>query len=447
MNPLSAWPVVAVALLALGTAFLLLRTRRPEPATSARFLSIDGLRGYLALGVFLHHSAVWYFYLRTGQWAVPPSKLYAQLGQSSVMLFFMITGFLFWSKLLDARTRPMSWSKLYISRVFRLTPLYAFATVCLVLASLYAAGFQFKEPLLAVATHTSQWLCFTLAGTPPINGFAETGQLLGVGWSLRYEWLFYASLPIGALLLRISPLAHFGRGAGGEGVPTVSPRPGTMYSWLTGEGQGVRAAGYLPLPWLLFGLAATAAIAWLIPGLNTMMLLGFGGGIIAAHVVRIEPLRRQLVGAIWSLVAAAALLAIVRFFPSAYSLPVMGLLTLAFTIIACGNSLFGILHWPASRLLGEVTYSIYLLHNFALFIAFRVVFGQSSATLSPTAYCLVICGLSPLLVLVCYATYHWIEVPAMAAAPKCHAWLMSRWTRRGSVAKPISKPILEHNAA
>ncbi len=414
MNPFSAWPVVAATFLALGTAYLLLGKSRPEAESAARFVSIDGLRGYLAFGVFLHHAAVWYVYLRTDRWAVPPSKLYAQLGQSSVMLFFMITGFLFWTKLLDSRTRPISWSKLYLSRILRLGPLYAFATACLVLASLYASGFKLHEPLSALMQHTSQWLAFTLLGTPDINRFTETGQLLGVGWSLRYEWLFYAFLPAGAMLLKVAGTLrvrfapHSPRAAVERGAATPSPA----------EGIGILAG--------IGGVAATTTIAALIPGLDRMMLLAFGGGMLAAHVVRVEAVRRRFVGRFWSLVVAAAIAAIVGFYPSAYSLPVIALLTLTFTIIACGNTMFGVLHWRVSRILGEITYSIYLLHNFVLFIAFRVVLGHSAATLSPTFYWLVVCGLVPVLVVVCRTTFRTIEAPAMSLTPRVHAWLATR---------------------
>lgn len=63
--------------------------------------SIDGLRGYLAFFVFLHHSLVWYFYIKTGSWNVLDSHFYNHLGQTSVVFFFMITGFLFYAKLLN----------------------------------------------------------------------------------------------------------------------------------------------------------------------------------------------------------------------------------------------------------------------------------------------------------------------------------------------------------
>ena len=390
MNSMSPWPELGATLLAFGTAFVLLRKSRPPAPPAARFVSLDGLRGYLAFAVFLHHTAVWYHYLRTDRWAPPPSKLYVHLGQSSVLMFFMITGFLFWSKLLDGHTRPICWSKLYISRVLRLVPLYAFAVAGLLLVALYSTSFHGNESFRRLAGHVGQWLAFALPGTPAINGFAETSLLFGVAWTLRYELLFYAFLPLGALLLRRTPATA----------------------------------------WLIFSLAATVTTLRSIPSIDGILLLGFAGGMLAATAVRVEFIRRCLVGKMGSGLVVASLLVIVTCFVTAYCLPVLILLTVAFTIIACGNSMFGILHGQASRLLGEMSYSVYLLHNFLLFITFRLLLGSSASSLSPAAYWLVIGGLVPILIALCHATFRLIELPAMAAVPRVHAWVVSCLTLR-----------------
>lgn len=106
MDPVSPLPALACLLVAMATAFFLVK-QFGSPPSLGRYASIDGLRGYLAFFVFLHHSCIWYFFLRTGQWQAPPSNLYNHFGQSSVALFFMITGFLFFSKLIDGRTRSI----------------------------------------------------------------------------------------------------------------------------------------------------------------------------------------------------------------------------------------------------------------------------------------------------------------------------------------------------
>ncbi|WP_419760663.1 acyltransferase family protein [Acidisoma sp.] len=67
----------------------------PPTTTRARVQTIDGLRGFLAIGVFIHHSVIYHQYLLTGRWDVPPSVFYTNIGKAGVTVFFMITGYLF----------------------------------------------------------------------------------------------------------------------------------------------------------------------------------------------------------------------------------------------------------------------------------------------------------------------------------------------------------------
>ncbi|NNG63087.1 acyltransferase, partial [Pseudomonas fragi] len=97
------WALMAYAL-AIATSGLLLRyfpalQRLLSHPGQSRYASVDGLRGYLAFGVFVHHMAIIWVFLHTGVFDVPKSKFYAQIGLASVALFFMITGFLFWGRL------------------------------------------------------------------------------------------------------------------------------------------------------------------------------------------------------------------------------------------------------------------------------------------------------------------------------------------------------------
>jgi peptidoglycan/LPS O-acetylase OafA/YrhL len=110
-SPLGAAAVIGLALLTVS-----LLQRGAAPPVPRRFATLDGLRGYAAFLVFLHHASAWPFYNRTGIWTLPATPLYIQFGQGSVANFFMITATLFWTKLLDARTRPINWRRLYLSR-------------------------------------------------------------------------------------------------------------------------------------------------------------------------------------------------------------------------------------------------------------------------------------------------------------------------------------------
>lgn len=83
--------------------------------------TLDGLRGFLALAVFVHHATVTYGYVRTGVWQAPPSRFYTLIGQVGVSLFFMTTGYLFWTKLLEKKGK-MNWPAVFVGRFFRIAP-------------------------------------------------------------------------------------------------------------------------------------------------------------------------------------------------------------------------------------------------------------------------------------------------------------------------------------
>ena len=177
-----------------------------KPLEHARYQTIDGLRGYLAFFVFLHHASIWFFYLRGGGWDVPPSNLFTHFGQSSVALFFMLTAFLFVTKLLDSRKTGVDWKHLYLSRVFRLVPLYVFAMLLLFILVASLSDWQMREPIGKLFSAVLRWLLFTVGGGPDINGIVNTPIITaGVTWSLPYEWLFYFCLPLLALLLGMLP--------------------------------------------------------------------------------------------------------------------------------------------------------------------------------------------------------------------------------------------------
>ncbi|HEX2532066.1 MAG TPA: hypothetical protein VHK70_11475, partial [Burkholderiaceae bacterium] len=42
---------------------------------------IEGIRSFLALGVFFHHAVITYYSYVTGDWSLPPSRFYANIGQ------------------------------------------------------------------------------------------------------------------------------------------------------------------------------------------------------------------------------------------------------------------------------------------------------------------------------------------------------------------------------
>ncbi len=379
-----------------ATWFSVLLSRKYPPIEGAdRFLSIDGLRGYLALFVFLHHSSIWYFYLRTGRWETPPSRLYAHLGESSVALFFMITGFLFYSRLIKARHRPFDWERLYVGRVLRLTPLYLFAIgLMLLIVFVKSAGVLHDSPG-KLAQDVLRWLAFTMFGHPDLNGLQIADVAVAkVVWTLPYEWLFYLALPLFAL--------------------TVGIRP--------------------PWPYLLIGLLAVATAVN--RRFEPLILLMFAGGIIAAVLARYRGFSEFAASRAAALPALLSIATAVALFPSAYGLAPFLLLTVFFCLVAAGNDLFGLLTRPAARKLGEMAYSVYLLHGLILYATFNLILGAArSRMLSPMAHWAIIIGIIPALLLICQTTFAVIENPLMQQTRNVTGRLRSQnnpWRRQWS---------------
>lgn len=325
---------------------------------------------------------IWFFYLKTNQWAVPPSNLYTHFGQTGVAFFFMITGFLFFSKILDGKNKEIDWLRLYVSRFLRLTPLYAVAMGALFLIIFFLSDAKLNEPVKVVTSEVLRWITFTVRGDPDINGIERTSLIVaGVTWSLPYEWYFYLLLPIFALI------------------------------------NGVRVGR---------GYVVSAVVLIFIFKKHTYIYhwLSFVGGILAAYLVRVDYLRYLLGKTVFSIAVILLVSATIVFFPSTYDWAPIALLSIAFVMIAAGNGVFGLLTNPISRTLGELAYSIYLLHGIVLFLLFRYFIGfEKLRLLPPIDYWFVIVAISPVLIFVSYISYRNIEHPALLNTDAMTSWL------------------------
>ena len=379
------WGYGVLALATALAAALAMADWLPSPSRSGRTVALDGLRGYLAFGVFLHHSMVWYFYLRTGDWALPPTSVYRNLGTVCVSLFFMITGFLFVGKLIEGRSKPIDWLALFTSRVLRLLPLYVVAMIVLLLMVGAFSEWHRHEPPLMLLGNAATWLSFSILGTPDVNALPATGSLIAfVTWSLAYEWMFYLSLPILAIAFRVK-------------VP------------------------------LLLSVLCAVLLFWIVEHrLVTIFQSTFVKGGIAALVAR-QPriavwLRRPEFAVLVLIVAYVAMQdtsAIPRLLPVS--------LALAFCSVACGNTVFGILSNKAAVTLGDISYGVYLLHGLLLSIVFILLLGpERSKSLSPDVYWCVVTGIGAVVTFASTMTYRFIELPAMMNVKRLTLWLSSR---------------------
>jgi len=379
MDPVSSYPILPIILVALGTMWFMTKILKIRPSES-RYASIDGLRGYMAFFVFLHHSCIWYFYTHGYRWGRPPSWMYDQFGPSSVCVFFMITSFLFFDKLLQAQDGNIDWLKLYVSRLLRITPLYFSVVLLVFLIVGILTKFRLRTSAGDLLWDMLKWLFFIQTN---LNGVIPTPRIVAsVVWSLSFEWLFYCTLPFLAVPLRIRTSLFI----------LVLALSGILFwSLLIKE--------FYPLG----GVRQT----W-----------PFLSGIIAACLNRIPWIRKVAPHSIVSVCIIITLVLIVVLFPSIYDPIPLSMMTLIFTAIAGGNGVFGILAHSLSRMLGQISYSIYLLHGMLLYVTFSWILGFSHASrLSSVGHWSIIALCAAGVVIISSLTYKLIERPAMTSVP------------------------------
>ena len=148
---------------------------------------LDGIRGIAILLVLLYHSHVPFF---------------INMGWSGVDLFFVLSGFLITSILLNTKKSPSYFSSFYARRMLRIFPLYfsflfAYFCVLLPLAHQFGRAQEF--------TNAGQsWYWFYLQ-----NWWSGSGTLwLAHFWSLAVEEQFYLVWPLLVFLLSRRALAY-----------------------------------------------------------------------------------------------------------------------------------------------------------------------------------------------------------------------------------------------
>jgi peptidoglycan/LPS O-acetylase OafA/YrhL len=300
-------------------------------------------------------------------------------------MFFMITGFLFWGKMLSKTGEP-DWLKLYVDRVFRIGPLYLFGASILIIGALVLSGGRLREPPGRVGVEIVRWLALGATTGGAVNGFTKTGDLIAnVTWTLRYEWVFYASLVVTALFAR-RRLTSWAFPAVGFVV--------AMAVLIIRELSGQSPAPYAFLALFFAGMFTAAAKPWV--------------------------LQIDFAKPIWSAGAAALILAVLLLFSTAYAAAPIALLGAAFFLIASGASLFGLLNTRAARRLGDISFGIYLLQGAILAGAFATPAQRTFASASGLNHWLLISIAGVALIGVATASHILIERPGVRLG---HAFL------------------------
>lgn len=374
MNFDSIWAYFALMAFVVGVAALpVFRFLDAAADPRARYSALDGLRGFLALGVFVFHLVVTRGFIETGLWEAPASRFYALLGPVGVSLFFMITGFLFWGKLLRAQGRPR-WYELYVGRLFRIGPMYVFVVLLMLCIVFARTGLRLVEPAGTVAVSVLQWLALGVIDTQPdVNGYRATHVLAGVTWTIWYEWVFYASL---------AATAPFARG-----------RAHLLF---------VFAALALCLAGKVFLRTDAMGFALL-----------FAGGMAVASLLH-ENVRPAMSSNARSTAALACLAVVFAASPNGYGTFTALLLSLFFYLVCSGTSLFGLLTTTPALRLGTISYSLYLMQGLVLTLIFALAPVRDFALTSPQNFWAVGIACACALLAGAALGYAFLERPAIA---------------------------------
>lgn len=324
-----------------------------RPAT-VKLAALEGLRGVLAFSVVMHHAYCWYFFTQNGVWSTGDSVIFARLADFGVIQFFYLSGFLFWRKLMKTGHIPMA--RFYLSRFVRIGPVYYCCVGAAILLGLLVTGFKLQVTPETLASSLLPWILFSLGGQSAVNHADIARITCGVTWTLALEWLFYLSLPF---------LGWFARNA----------RRLIFYALTFG-------LLFLLSRYLRAGTTDETSLhsaSSILAEYSKFMLVGFGGGILIAAL---EPrlrnrFERMLPWRNWILLGLYLAYLLI---PGIANLGQV-LVLAGFALVALGADLFGVLTSRAVRLLGVISYPMYLVHGIVYYSAMRLRGGLHAVSL------------------------------------------------------------------
>jgi peptidoglycan/LPS O-acetylase OafA/YrhL len=353
-------------------------------AKKGYYQELESMRGILALAVVVHHALVYYFllYWHTSDISGPNAGFYSQLGTAPVTFFFFITGFLFWSKLIaDPKPQP---GKFLAARLRRLGPAYLGGAALMFTLVAIFSHFRLHDSLIGVVRDMIRVL---LGENPKLNGLSYAPWLWGVTWTLQFEFLFYLLVPF---------LGWFSQ---------------TLWKTLLFIG-GCN---------LLY--AASLTVNTDHPHLHAFLLLRallrflsftFCVGFITAHLIRNEKVR-EFARSAWAAPLSVALVAITLCFLPAHHGPLESIvLAIPFVAVAGGCSFWGVLRKRPLLFLGQISYSVYLIHCLlyaAILIPLYNVLGSTMK--SAPLYWTIVLLIAPVIIGMSTLWNHTFELPFM----------------------------------
>ena len=234
--------------------------------------NIQNLRALAAYAVVAYHCLIRFLHP-----ADPLGRSYLDLPSGGVDLFFVISGFVMVHTTRDDETPAWFATK----RIARIVPLYWLATF-VVIALVVVRPWTFSGALL-----TPDSILASLFFVPHVDANGQAYPILGVGWTLNYEMMFYALFAMSLLLPRTYRL---------PGVIAL-----ISLVWLTANLSGDSLIAHVYANPILFEFAAGCVLAHALRGVNADHAFdSFIGLAIRLHMNRVHVtnhgLRRHVLG-------------------------------------------------------------------------------------------------------------------------------------------------------
>jgi peptidoglycan/LPS O-acetylase OafA/YrhL len=352
----------------------------PQAATSSRHRMqfLDAIRGLAALAVVFEHACEHFFpgYLVWG-------NTHFTFGVFGVAEFFLVSGFIIPVSL----ERHRALDKFWLARAFRLYPLY-WASILGVL--LFAAMGSMGLPRM-IHTQPEKLI---LANVAMVQLFFNVPNIVGVSWTLSMELVFYL---LSSLLFLIGGIAR-----------------AALWAWIAVLGNlalnvSFALAFHRSVPAGRVGLLVTAFFA-------ALVYRYFSGSISARTILAIFPfLVVSLLTGFWlRFMVYPTSLREDRFAFGGVSSAYLGAYALFFLFYSLRSRQFP----KAAIWLGQISYSLYLVHGFVL----AIIPAGTFPWLRLAAVLILAIGLSAI-------TFTYIEKPGLAL----HRWITRRaWSAQTS---------------
>jgi peptidoglycan/LPS O-acetylase OafA/YrhL len=358
-----------------------------------RLAHIDALRAIAALlVVWMHVSQIFYTLspqTTQSRW-VYDCAMYVDVGRIGVVLFFAISGFVIPFSIHPGSRAPVR--DFLLRRLFRILPAYWLS----IPLGAYASHVIWGRPVTLLVMLQNATLLQYLIGWPPT---------MGLYWTLALEMLFYL---VCAALLYLRSIDNYMR---------VAILAGTLMTLQLASVALYHSGNFTTVPYLKALWAFHLGIMFW----GTLFRAWLDGRMTDGFAITCTWLMTVFLLALYP-----AYCFIVVKLPLYYYIPY----PIAASLFIAGTT-FAKLHSRALQWVGEISYSVYLVHpivfNLLLWGIQRTAPGSAWRTQHLAAYVLASTALS---IVIAACAYRWVEKPAIALGRR----LAGRWFSRGTPA-------------